>query len=990
MRNVFRCFIVVLVLVVGCLSAQVSDVAIVENDSLSELTVKKKSSEAKDTIGADVITSDVVDSAEITIEMEVSSPIVDSSVEKEKDGGGDLGASIEIEVDSYEESGGQEGEGEDSIPPIEKMPELKRFVEADYPEKLYKKGVEGVVLMELLLSDSGTVDSVSLITGFHSILDTNALMAAKKFTFSPAIAGGMPVPVLIQYEYRFALKEVVEKVEEFVNFSGKVTEMGTKKPLSDVMVVLEFIDTLSDTTLPVPFSVYREKLGTFKNQYLEEDRLVTLTDSTGMFSFYSLPSCPVEIRIPVPGYESFVEKELITHGEETQVKYYVKRISYSEYEIVVYGKTEKKEVSKRKLTINEIRKIPGLGGDAVKVVQALPGVGRPTFGSGQIIVRGAPTWDSKFYLDGLLIPLLYHFGGLKATYPTDALESVDFYPGGFGSRYGGAVAGVIEINSKRSEKERWKGIVDLSFQDGFFSVEGPVSKKVSILASLRRSFQGELLKLIINNSNMNLPYTVSPFYWDYVGRVDVDFNKKNHAFVTAFGSRDKLELIYEGAGNGGSEELGDASDRFETQTTFHMGMAGWDFEINDKLTNQFRYALTGQASYTSVFGFAKWEDDYVLNNFRDQLTYKPKDKLTVNFGVDAYVFPYDLVLVLPNEKAIGGFEKDTSVNWVFGDVGAYVNFEIKPNNKLLIVPSLRFDYYPELKHDGSIIPEFWNYDGFNNNRGISGDPSFRLNGRYKYIPGHTMKFALGSYNQTPKPMGQVIHETWGDPNMPSTKAAHYVLGYEWQITDLIHLDLQGYINNQWDVPRLVEGSDVDLDKMWYDNGKAKMKGLELMIRHDQGKRFFGWISYTLSKSERYDFSEKKYVLYDDDTPNHFQFVGSWRLGKNWEMGTRIRYVTGKPETPIVGVEYVEDGGGYYNPIYGKKNSTRVPPFFQVDYRIDKKIAFKKWMFSIYLDIQNLSYFIYKSPEFSVYSYDYSEKQTISGIFFPALGFRGEF
>ena len=60
-----------------------------------------------------------------------------------------------------------------------------------------------------------------------------------------------------------------------------------------------------------------------------------------------------------------------------------------------------------------------------------PGVARPTCISGDVVVRGAPTWDSKFYLDGVPIPTLYHYGGLKSTYNSDALLSIDFYPGGF-------------------------------------------------------------------------------------------------------------------------------------------------------------------------------------------------------------------------------------------------------------------------------------------------------------------------------------------------------------------------------------------------------------------------------------------------------------------------------------------------------------------------------------------------------------------------------
>ncbi len=877
---------------------------------------------------------------------------------------------------------------EDTLPPIEKMPELKEFVEAEYPEEIYKQGIEGTVLMELLVSDSGTVDSVSVVKSLHPVLDGNAMKAAYKFTFTPAIAGGEPVPVLIQYEYRFELKEIVKKIKKYVNFKGTLIERGTKKPIADAMVVLHFLDTLADTTLPVPFSTYLEQLGTFKNQYIEENRLVTITDSAGQFSFYSLPTGPIEITAPLPGYEEFSETEYIAPNEEVTVTYYIRRVSYSDYEIVVYYKKEEKEVSRRQLNITEVKKIPGLGGDAVKVVQALPGVARPTFGGGQVIVRGAPTWDSNFFLDGVQIPQLYHFGGIKSTYMSDALESVDFYPGGFSTRYGEAVAGVVEITGRNAKKDRWRGFADLSFQDGSFMVEGPIGDKLGLIVSARRSFAGELLGLFLETSDLNIPYTVSPFYWDYIARLNYNLAKDNTMFVTLFGSKDRLDFIYPEV-QGGSKEIDEDIDKLEMELQFYMGLWGWDWDIRKNMKNSLRYSFTRGYSFISPFGFMKMREDYNIHYIRDQFSLLANDKLTWNFGADINFLFEDLLLIFPDQDEIGGVYRDTSDNWIFSNFAAYVNLEWRPSEKWLIIPGLRYDYYSHLKHNGSIVPEFWNYESFNNERGISGDPSLRVTGRYEFKEDHTAKFAIGNYTQTPQPNGMTIHKDYGDPFMSTTKAAHYVLGYEWQITDLIHLDVQGYFNRQWDVPRSSDSTDLDQSRLWYNDGKRRMMGIEIMLRHDQSERFFGWISYSLSHSEVYDNLGQKYVLFDDDEPNHLEVVGSWHLRRDWDIGFRARYVTGKPETPIKKVKYYENFQ-IYIPEYGEPNSVRVNPFFQIDVRVDKKWVFDKWMFSIYLDMQNLSYFIYKSPEFTIYNFDYSDKQTISNIFFPALGFRAEF
>lgn len=896
------------------------------------------------------------------------------------------------EVDSSQQIVSESTEA-DSMPPIEKMPEIKAFVEAQYPEEIYKQGIEGPVLMELLVNDSGTVDSVSIIKGIHPVLDTNALRAAYQFTFTPAIASGKPVAVLIQYEYRFTLKEVVERVKEYVNFRGTLLERGTKNPIADAMVVINFIDSISDTTLPVPFNVYVEQLGTFKGQYLEENRLVTLTDSLGQFAFKSLPSASVEVIVPLPGYEEFKETEFITPNEETAVKYYIRRVSYSDYEIVVYGKKEEKEVSRRQLTITEVKKIPGLGGDAVKVVQALPGVARPIFGSGAIVVRGAPTWDSQFYLDGVVLPRLYHFGGIKSVYNSDALKAVDFYPGGFGTRYGSSIAGVIEITGREPKTDRWHGNVDVSTYDGSFFVEGGITDKISVLATARRSFIGDILRLISESKAFDLPFTISPFYWDYILRCDYNISKDNHMYATAFGGRDSVALIFPSI-QGGSNEVDEATDRLGSNQTFNMGIYGWDWKISERWSNSLRYSLVSDKNLTSVFGIVKVEMNALENQIRNQLTCMFNEKVLCNLGADIDIYNLDMILVLPGES--GAINRDTTENWLIGDVGAYINFEWKPIKQLLIIPGIRYDYYPELHYNGSLMPEFWNYNEFDNSRGISGEPSLRLTTRYEPVKNHTVKFSVGNYSQTPQPVGQVIHKKWGNPELPATKAAHYVLGHEWKITDLISSDIQFYLNRQWDVPQFARAEDLTgsdkPDQLWVGRGKKRMYGMEIMLRHEKSERFFGWIAYTLSRSERYDYytvNNKPWELYDQDETHNLQVLGSWSLKKQWDLGFRMRYVTGKPTTPVIGIIEDEDDNTII-PIYGPENSDRVPPFFQLDVRVDKKWVFDKWMFSIYLDLMNLSYFIYKSPELQVWDDFYRENTTVSNVFTPAIGYRAEF
>jgi hypothetical protein len=229
--------------------------------------------------------------------------------------------------------------------------------------------------------------------------------------------------------------------------------------------------------------------------------------------------------------------------------------------------------------------------------------------------------------------------------------------------------------------------------------------------------------------------------------------------------------------------------------------------------------------------------------------------------------------------------------------------------------------------------------------------------------------------------------------MPATKAAHYDAGHEWQITDLINSDIQFYFNRQWNIPEMIQGdqlSDITGEqKKWSKNGLGRMWGMELMLRHLKSERFFGWVSYTLSRSERYNHTRKKWELFGDDETHNLQVLGSWHLKKEWDLGFRARFVSGKPTTPVIGREEIEEYN-YIRPIYGKENSERVNPFFQLDIRIDKKYVFKKWMYSYYIDLQNVNWLFYKSPEMEDYNYDFTEKTTVSMPPIIGIGYKAEF
>jgi hypothetical protein len=172
-------------------------------------------------------------------------------------------------------------------------------------------------------------------------------------------------------------------------------------------------------------------------------------------------------------------------------------------------------------------------------------------------------------------------------------------------------------------------------------------------------------------------------------------------------------------------------------------------------------------------------------------------------------------------------------------------------------------------------------------------------------------------------------------------------------------------------------------------GEGRAFGLEMLLRYKPDDRFFGFVAYTLSRSVRKDGPDEPERLFNFDQTHILTTVGSYRLGKGWEIGGRFRYVSGSLNTPQ-GYGFYDATVGAYIPLSDfPPTAHRNPAFHQLDVRVDKTWLFGNGVkLSAYLDILN----IYNSAnvEGVSYNYNYTLSTNASGIpFLPSIGIRGE-
>ena len=85
-------------------------------------------------------------------------------------------------------------------------PSLLKEVKPDYSEEARRRGIEGDVVMEIVVRHDGTVGDVRVLQGLGHGLDERAIAAVRRWRFAPATRRGAPVDVLVEVAMEFKLR----------------------------------------------------------------------------------------------------------------------------------------------------------------------------------------------------------------------------------------------------------------------------------------------------------------------------------------------------------------------------------------------------------------------------------------------------------------------------------------------------------------------------------------------------------------------------------------------------------------------------------------------------------------------------------------------------------------------------------------------------------------------------------------------------------------
>jgi hypothetical protein len=257
---------------------------------------------------------------------------------------------------------------------------------------------------------------------------------------------------------------------------------------------------------------------------------------------------------------------------------------------------------------------------------------------------------------------------------------------------------------------------------------------------------------------------------------------------------------------------------------------------------------------------------------------------------------------------------------------------------------------------------------------LEGEIEPRIAARLRIAPPLSILAAAGLYSQQPAPAD--LSAVFGTPTLGPETGAHATLGEALDVTRTLRLETLGFYKTMSDLAVRNPSPTPGLAQALLQDGVGRSWGVQMLVRQQKWHGLSGFVSYTIARSERRDAPDAAWRLFDYDQPHVLTLVASYELGA-WSFGARARYASGLPRTPITGAFY-DAKDDLYQPIFGQQNTSRLPPFWQIDARADRTFLLgESTRLLVYVEGLNLTN--RANAEEYVYNVDYTRRGAITGL-----------
>ena len=731
-----------------------------------------------------------------------------------------------------------------------------------------------------------------------------------------------------------------------------------------------------------------------------EPLIGTTSDEKGNFRLTNLPIGRYDIKTTFIGYEPAVFREIMVgSGKEVFLEVTMRENVHLLEEIVVRAKVNKEEplnpmalASARMLSVEEASRYAGGLDDPARLVTAFAGVSGG-LGSNGISIRGNSPAFLQWRLEGSEAVNPTHFsditgigGGVLTAMSSNVLGNSDFFTGAFPAEYGNALSGVFDIQLRNGNNQNYEHTIQVGSLGLEFTSEGPFEKgkQASYLINYRYSTFGlvgdlfpEMAGEIANARYQDLTFKMN-FPTKKAGTFTVWGTAiKDHFLENEPEDTTKWMNYYEHY----AELVGLKADFWQTKA---IGGTGHKIFISEK--SYLKSALV--ANYTQnkiegvfVYPRHKWETFDIMDmentnwnvayntflNTKFNASHTNRTGISITglfFNMDYSMCPdiYDLI-DYPPKGGMVNFTKDNGNSMVYS---AFSQSIFRLNSRLTTNIGLHGTYF-RLTEKTSIEP--------------------RVSIRWQALPLHALGFAYGKHSRrentdyyfikTPKTRNELVNK-----NLDFAKAHHFVISYDWSITENLRFKLEPYYQYLYDIP-VAKGSYLSIIN-YYDfmqmlpalvnDGKGKNYGIDATIERYLNSGYYYLLTGSLFDS-RYLDGEGIWR----NTRLNRKYIVNTLGGKEWNIGKQKHNILN------VSLRFTVQGGERYIPAdeiesknqkkvvydysraWEEQNPAEILCHFTVGYKINRK----KVSHQIALQMMNLT----GNKEY-YWEYDYREDKPI--------------
>ena len=594
------------------------------------------------------------------------------------------------------------------------------------------------------------------------------------------------------------------------------------------------------------------------------------------------------------------------------------------------------------LVAEDMKTIPTAFGelDVIKVVQALPGVKTMGEAAGGLNVRGGSTDQNLIQWNEGTIYNPTHLFGFFSAFNGSIVKDMELYKGSIPAKYGGRISSVLDINSRRGNKEKYQGEVSLGLLTSSLALEGPIKKgKTSLLLAGRTTYSDWMLNLLPENSQYK---NGKAGFYDANLLLSHQFSPKDNLYISGYYSHDRFNFL--------------ENEKYEYVNANASLQWAHLFNDNFRLTTTTGYDHYDYTTKNWQSDFDAYQMGYDINQYylKMDFNHSQLQKHRIDWGINAIIYDINPGDIKPYGKESFYVPKTLQKEKAL-EAALYLNEEWEITPQLTASIGARYSLFNAFgkrtfnTYKEGELPSTLNITGTESKDGnlkTYHAPEFRLGLRYAFTDEFSVKAGFNTMQQYIHKVSNTMvmspTDTWklSDMFIEPQKGIQYSLGFYKNLMDeKLEASIEGYYKTMDNYLDYRSGAQLLMNdhletEVLPTEGRAY--GAEFMLKIPKGK-FNGWLSYTYSKTELRQNDERisrpankgEWYPAEYDKPHDIKLVGNYQFTQRYSASLNMDYSTGRPQTMPVS-QYYSNTIGATSFVFSERNGVRIPDYFRMD------------------------------------------------------------